>query len=184
MDHTDDFDMDCTVTAATKAFGALQSVFNNRNISKTIRVQLYLAIPVNILLWGCASWAISSQGLKKLQAFHHKCARKLCGLTQFHHMTYHISMDNILNTRFKMPPIDKLVTIRQLRFLQKVALLPTTRLTRQVINSFAIPKAGITLAKGRHLSTKGSLRTSRTRHWSPTQRMDPQTPKEGHWHSH
>ena len=75
-------------------------------------------------------------------------------------MTYHISMDNILNTRLNMPPIDKLVTIRQLRFLQKVALLPTTRLTRQVINSFAIPKAGVTLAKGRSLSTRGSLRTA------------------------
>ena len=158
MDHADEFDIDSRITAATKAFGALKHVFNNRNISKTIRVQLYLAIPINILLWGCAGWAISAQGMKKLQTFHNNCARKLCGLTQYHHMTYHISMENIFNTRLNLLPIDKLVTIRQLRFLMKIANLPTTRLTRQIINSFAIPKAGTALAKGRYLSTRSSLR--------------------------
>ena len=79
-------------------------------------------------------------------------------LTQYHHMTYHISMENIFNTRLNLLPIDKLVTIRQLRFLMKIANLPTTRLTRQIINSFAIPKAGTVLAKGRYLSTRSSLR--------------------------
>ena len=67
-------------------------------------------------------------------------------------------MENIFNTRLNLLPIDKLVTIRQLRFLMKVANLPTTRLTRQTINSFAIPKAGTNLAKGRYLSTRSSLR--------------------------
>ena len=73
-------------------------------------------------------------------------------------MTYHISMENIFNTRINLLPIDKLVTIRQLRFLMKVANLPTTRLTRQIISSFAIPKDGISLAEGRYLSTRSSLR--------------------------
>ena len=158
MDHADEFDIDSRITAATKAFGALGRVFKNRNISKTIRVQLYLAIPINILLWGCASWALSAQGMRKLQTFHNDCARKLCGLTQYHHMTYHISMDNILNTRLNLLSIDKLIEMRQLRFLIKVANLPTTRLTRQIINSVAIPEAGITLTGGRHLSTRGSYR--------------------------
>ena len=67
-------------------------------------------------------------------------------------------MENIFNTRLNLLPIDKLVTIRQLRFLMKIANLPTTRLTRQIINSFAIPKAGTVLAKGRYLSTRSSLR--------------------------
>ena len=67
-------------------------------------------------------------------------------------------MDNILNERLKLPPIDKLIATRQLRFLMRIANMPTTRLTRQIINSIAIPKAGTTLAGGRGLSTRGSLR--------------------------
>ena len=156
MDHADEFDIDCRISAATRAFGALSHVLKDRNIDKSIRTQLHLAIPVNTLLWGCAGWAIGAQGMRKLQTFHNNCARKMCGLTQWHHMTYHISMDNIYNTRLNLLQIDKLVEIRQLRFLLKVANLPTTRLTRQIINSVAIPEDGIKLSGSRHLSTKGS----------------------------
>ena len=53
---------------------------------------------------------------------------------------------------------DKLITIRQLRSLQKLANLPTTRLTRQVINSHAIPKDGLKAKGSRHHSTRCSLR--------------------------
>ena len=67
-------------------------------------------------------------------------------------------MEKILNTRLNLLPIDKLVTIRQLRSLQKIASLPTTRLTRQVINSHAIPKPGIKAKGTRHHSTRCSLR--------------------------
>ena len=73
-------------------------------------------------------------------------------------MTYHVSMDNILNTRLNLLPTDKLLIIRQLRSLQKIASLPTTRLTIQVINSHAIPKAGTKTKGTRHHSTRCSLR--------------------------
>ena len=115
MDHAGDFDIDSRVTAATKALGALKKILCDRNIAKLSRVQLYLAIPINTLLWGCGSWAITAPGMKKLQKFHHDCARKMCGLTRYHHMTYHVSMDNILNTRLNLLPIDELLAIRQLR---------------------------------------------------------------------
>ena len=67
MDHADDFDIDSRATAATKAFGALKKILCDRNIAKPIRVQLHLAIPIIILLWGCGSWAFTAPGMKKLQ---------------------------------------------------------------------------------------------------------------------
>ena len=73
-------------------------------------------------------------------------------------MTYHITMDNILNERLHLLPLDTLVTMRQLRFLQKAANLPTTRLTRQVINSHAIAADETKISGGNHLSTRCSLR--------------------------
>ena len=97
---------------------------------------------------------------EKLQKFHNDCARKMCGLTQYHHMTYHISMDNIYNVRLNLLPIDKLIEVRQLRFFIKIANMPTTRLTRQIINSVAIPEDGVTFTGGRHLSTRASLRAA------------------------
>ena len=56
--------------------------------------------------------------------------------------------------------MKQLVHIRRLRFCKKVAEMPTTRLTRQMINSVAIPKPGTQLTGGGHKSTKRSWQAS------------------------
>ena len=74
-------------------------------------------------------------------------------------MTHHVSIDSIFQQRLNnLPTMEQLITIQQLRFLRKIARLPTSRLTRQIINSHAIAPRGTKLSGGGHLSTRKSLR--------------------------
>ena len=40
----------------------------------------------------------------------------------------------------KLKPIETYITLRQLRFLSRIAKMPESRLTRQIVNSQAVPQ--------------------------------------------
>jgi hypothetical protein len=63
----DNFDIDSRITAATKAFYSMCNVLLNKRIKLSFHVQFYLAIPINILLWGSDSWALSTDLCRKLK---------------------------------------------------------------------------------------------------------------------
>ncbi|MCP4747957.1 MAG: hypothetical protein GY874_17745, partial [Desulfobacteraceae bacterium] len=135
---SEDIDINARILAATKNFNALgRSIFRNRKISLGIRSQLYLAITVNILLWGCDSWALKKSQMEKLSCFHKKCLRQLCGYTMFLVKEHHIKT-KVCMEKTNLKPIETYITVRQLRFLMRIAEMPRNRLTRQVVNSQAV----------------------------------------------
>jgi hypothetical protein len=60
-----------------------QAITGQQKIPIDIRRRLYQAIVVNIALWGSESWALKEADRSKLEAFHHGCLRKMCGLTMW-----------------------------------------------------------------------------------------------------
>ena len=60
QDLSDNTDIDERILSASKNFNALgKEIFRNRKISLHIRCRLYIATTVNILLWGCDTWALT-----------------------------------------------------------------------------------------------------------------------------
>jgi exonuclease III len=153
---TEEADIDARILAATKNFNALgRSIFRNRKIPIELRSQLYLAITVNILLWGCDSWALKTTQLSRLSTFHNKCVRQLCGYTMYNVKDYRIRTETCLE-KTNLKPIETIITVRQLRFLSRIAQMDESRLTRQVMNSQGIISAGS--RAGRNKTTKMALR--------------------------
>ena len=37
---------------------------------------MYMAVPLNLILWGCESWAMAKASLKKFEVFHIKIKNK------------------------------------------------------------------------------------------------------------
>ena len=69
---SDDTDVNDRITAASKNFNALgKELFRNRKISLDIRCRLFVATTINILLWGCDTWALTCLQLNRLEVFHH-----------------------------------------------------------------------------------------------------------------
>jgi hypothetical protein len=51
--------------------GASKYFFDNKDVDKRIKAQIYIAGPLNALLWGCEVWNLTRANQKKLMTFHH-----------------------------------------------------------------------------------------------------------------
>ena len=77
FDLTDDFDINHRITTANKAMGALKHVWNNPYADLKAKQQIFIAIPGNLLLWGCESWALRRSHITKLEVFWHRSIRRI-----------------------------------------------------------------------------------------------------------
>ena len=132
---SDDTDINERILAASKNFNALgKELFRNRKISLHIRCRLYVATTINILLWGCDTWALTQLQLDKIEVFHRRCIRRMIGITMHHVKEYEIKNEYILE-KSNLKSAETYLRIRQLRFLTRIAHMDPACLPRQVINS-------------------------------------------------
>lgn len=72
MDDTEDISN--RIKIATSAFALMKNnILCNKRVHLQLRLQLYLAIPINLLLWGCESWAFTAEHKRKIRGFHWRC---------------------------------------------------------------------------------------------------------------
>ena len=55
-----------------------------RRVPFELRMRLYKAIVVNMLLWGCESWAIQSKEVQALRVFQFRCLRAILKINIMH----------------------------------------------------------------------------------------------------
>ena len=90
-DLSDDVDINHRISKANQAFGSLRSlIFCNPYLPLKIKRYFYVAITVNLLLWGNECWALSSKMLKKLECFHSKCCRAKRGISMLEVSMYKV----------------------------------------------------------------------------------------------
>lgn len=139
---SDDYDIDQRLIAATRHFNAYgRRFFRDRKIQLHLRTRLYIATTINILLWGCDSWALKQEHIRKLNVFHNKCIRSMIGIDM--HCVRNKktgSRNSEILEKCKIHPIETYITIRQLRLLQRVSKMDQSRLTYQVMSSQGIKK--------------------------------------------
>ena len=54
-----------------------------------------MAIPINLLLWGCESWALRKDLLNKLEIFVLRCAGSIIGINMWHVKEHKITMEQM-----------------------------------------------------------------------------------------
>jgi hypothetical protein len=73
----DTVDIDARISQASKAMGALRKKIKCDQVSLYAKRLIYLAIPVNLCLWGAESWAISEASIWKLKVFYTRTIRSI-----------------------------------------------------------------------------------------------------------
>ena len=71
----EDIEIETRIAKAKPLMGAAKHFFDNKDVDKRIKSQIYVAGPLNALLWGCESWNLTKNNLRKLTAFHHGAIR-------------------------------------------------------------------------------------------------------------
>ena len=87
----DDDDIKRRISQACGAFAQAEKVLCNRKLQAITRTRFYEATVVNLLLWGCESWALTKEQKRKLEVCHHRSLRKMAGITIFDVKEKHIT---------------------------------------------------------------------------------------------
>ena len=75
--NLDDYaDITSRIKKASQAMGAITSFWDLNYVDIGAKVLIYLAIPVNLLLWRCQSWALTNVITKKIKVFHMRYLRR------------------------------------------------------------------------------------------------------------
>ena len=72
-----DRELDIRIGLASSAFNTLNNIWRNSGITINTKVKIYETGVTSILLYGCATWALKQQQVRRPDAFHHYCLRRL-----------------------------------------------------------------------------------------------------------
>ena len=132
----DDFDINTRIDKANQSMGALKHFFNNPHVNKKSKYLIFKAIPINLLLWGCETWAIKQTHRDKLEAFLQRHLRRILKIPMSQVMEERISTDQMRERFYNIPDIKTMIAIRQLSFIGKVVRSDTPNLpTKSMITA-------------------------------------------------
>ena len=94
------------------AFTCLTKIWEAKNIPVKLKVNIFKASVLSILLYGCESWIIDGKLESDINVFANTCYRAMLGIK----LVDHVTIETILD-RVKMPPLINLVRKRQLGWL-------------------------------------------------------------------
>ena len=116
----DDYDVDERLSQASSVMGALNHFWSDRAVDDHSKYQIFRAIPCNLLLWGCESWALREATLKKLEVFLHCNIQKILGITITQVIDKGITNKSVRTILFSIPTIRNQIAQRKLTFIGKV----------------------------------------------------------------
>ena len=65
---------------ATQAMGALSFIWQSNQINPRTKHNIYKAIPISLLLWGCENWTGNKSDIDKLERFQTKSIRRIMNI--------------------------------------------------------------------------------------------------------
>jgi len=137
FDLTDDMDIKNRITKANQAMGALRHFWRNPYADLKAKKLIFLAIPANLLLWGCETWALRQS---------HIDIRNILGIRIQEVIDDHITNERVRRIFHDIPDAEALLTARSMSFLGKTIRAPNTHTPKPFITAWirnARPKSGV-----------------------------------------
>jgi hypothetical protein len=126
----------CRIAKAAAAFGALsQSIFRERRLSTTAKVQAYKSIVLPILLYASETWIVSAEDNRKMEVFHNRCCRTIAKISRLQQRNNFISSQHILSF-LGLISLTEQNTRNRLRWLGHLYRMHPTRIPRQILFSY------------------------------------------------
>ena len=129
-----DSDVANRISQASKAFGALRrSVFEDKELTLQTKRKIYRGCVLSVLLYASECWIPLRKHKKKLDSFHHRCARTILGISNRQQWAQRISSGEI-RRRWGDPvsAVEK-VTARRLEWLGHLARMPDNRIPKRCL---------------------------------------------------
>ena len=102
------------LSLATAAMTRLSTIWKSSSIGFLVKLKLYKSLVVSILLYGCESWTLTADLERRIQAFEHKCLRKLLHISHTEHKTNEFVRQLVFILAGKQEPLLAVVKRRKL----------------------------------------------------------------------
>jgi hypothetical protein len=161
FDLRDDADIKMRIKKASQAMGRMKNVWEDKYVDKETKYLFFLAIPINLLLWGCETWALKAESVKNLDVFIHRSVRRILGIRMQQVKDERITNKKVREMFFNLPSAQEMVAARQLSYLGKMVRnhdeehLPLKLLTAWVNNKR--PTGGVLYTNKRSITTHLNL---------------------------
>ena len=167
----DDLDIQRRITQACGAFATMKRVLCSEDIPVKLRVRLYDATVINILLWGCESWALTEELRRKLEVCHHRFLRKMVGITIYDVKDNHISNKQVREelTCYK---IHQSLELRRARWLEKLAHMNDKRGPKNALRSWIYNEPRKQGGQQQHIRTSLSITLTDSLHFESDKMND------------
>ena len=143
---TDDHDIDSRISAASSSMGALAHFWNDEAVDLRSKYLIFMAIPMNLLLWGSESWALRTTLLSRLEVFLHRSIRRIMGITMTNVREEKITNSASRRRFYNIPTAEQQIAKRQLTFIGKIARNSDCQLPTKLLTAWCNhpqPKGGV-----------------------------------------
>ena len=135
-----DEDIKKRISQATGAFAAMEKTLCNQQLQVCYRIRIYEATVLNILLWGCESWALTTELRRNLEVCHHRFLRRMAKINIYDVMEHHISNDEIREKLGHCKTIHQAMELKRAKWLQKLATWDYNRNPRKLLKAWYYKK--------------------------------------------
>jgi len=117
------------IAKAGGVFAAMRrNVFAVRAMAKRVKLRVYSASVLAVLLYGSETWNITAADTKRLESFHNRCLRCMFGISRLTHFT---NFD--LRKLTDQQTIESKIMTNRLRWLGHVMRMPEERMPKRMM---------------------------------------------------
>ena len=124
------------ISKARITFANLRHLWRQKGISLDLKGRVYQATVRAVLLYGCETWPLRTDDVRRLQVFDHRCLRSVAGFGWRQRVSHEVIRKRVFGCAAGTS-IGEIIQHHRLRWLGHVLRMPKHRLPRRVL--FSVP---------------------------------------------
>ena len=132
----DDYDISNRILQANKSFGAMKEFYGRPEVTLRSKKLFFRAVQINLLLWGCESWALREELLVKLEVFVRRKIRTILGINRYDMEDRAITKEDHYTLFDNFPRVEALIDTRRMNLLGKIIRDKVSSPPRQMLIAF------------------------------------------------
>ena len=114
--------------------------WDSEHIDISAKVQIYLVIPINLILWSCQTWAVTKVVTKKLEVFHIRCLRRILKIRWDNVRELKIRNSRVRKNFNNIGTIENIISKRRLIFIGEIIRMKGNCVPARLISTFQMEK--------------------------------------------
>ena len=128
--------VEARIKKASQAFGAFRSkIYGSADIPERLKGKVYAGGVLAVLLYGCESWCLTAESVRRLSNWHNKRIREMCRVTMCQTFVHRITSES-LQKRTGVFSLEHYLASRTLLWAGHVARMPKNRLLKRLMLSW------------------------------------------------